>query len=55
MARSLTSSAAHQLSMFPEQEGDPGRVVNVAQVAQLSPFATPVEKLGLSRSWSDGL
>jgi DNA adenine methylase len=47
MARSLTSSAAHQLSMFPEQEGDPGRVVNVAQVAQLSPFRYPGGKTWL--------
>ena len=33
--------------MFPEQEGDLGRVVNVAQVAQLSPFRYPGGKTWL--------
>ena len=47
MARSLISSAAHQLSIFPEHEGDLGRVVNVAQVAQLSPFRYPGGKTWL--------
>jgi DNA adenine methylase len=47
MARPLTSSAAYQLQIFPEHENDLGRVVNVAQVAQLSPFRYPGGKTWL--------
>jgi DNA adenine methylase len=47
MARPLTSSAAYQLPFFPEHENDLGRVVNVAQVAQLSPFRYPGGKTWL--------
>jgi DNA adenine methylase len=47
MGRSLATSAAYQLPFFPELENDLGRVVNVAQVVQLSPFRYPGGKTWL--------
>ena len=46
MARSLAGSAAYQLPLL-EDDADLGRIVNVASVAQLSPFRYPGGKTWL--------
>ncbi len=47
MSNARTAAASYQLSIFPEHENDLARVVNVAQVQQLSPFRYPGGKTWL--------
>jgi DNA adenine methylase len=47
MDRQLLDSAAYQLTFFPDEGADLARVVNVASVAQLSPFRYPGGKTWL--------
>jgi DNA adenine methylase len=47
MAKRMAGSVSDQLSLFPEPENDLERVVNVAQVTQLSPFRYPGGKTWL--------